>query len=287
MSNYRINGFRQIERFYSIVYSGKHEIRTQHVSLYMFLLNQNNRSNWSEWFKCPFDLAMAGACIGSKQTYYNSLHDLKEWNLIDYIPGENNWKSPKISLICLSKNEPQHVPQCEPMDEQLHEQVTIQLPEQVNEPIYKLITNKLNNYITLNWSKLISPEGDPGKKEENTSKGLHQNMISVYSDFITKKTSVPAKITAGDGKAMKEIITYMKNASKDKSDDGVLNSWSHLLGSWDKLESFYQGKLKLMEINSNMVNLINQIKNGSGKQGKNATVSINSVYDLIDRVHKK
>jgi hypothetical protein len=284
MSNYRINGFRQLERFYSIVYSGKHDIRPQHVSLYLFLLNQNNRNNWIEWFKCPFDLAMAGACIGSKKTYYNSLNDLKEWNLIEYIPGENNWKSPKISLICLSKNEPQVVPQCEQVDEQLPEQVTIQLPEQVSIHIYKLITNKLNNYITLNWSSLVSPKGESVKKDPEESKGLHQKMISIYDDFIIKKTSCPAKIDGIQGKALKSIIGYFKGASKDKTDEGILNSWKHFLASWDKLDSYYQGKLKLSEINSEMVNIINQIKNGAKKTGKHETVSLASVNSFIDSV---
>ena len=67
--SYRINGFKQIEAFYSIVFSGKYELSPQHISLYMFLLNQNNRANWVEWFKCPYDLAMNGAMIGSKKTY--------------------------------------------------------------------------------------------------------------------------------------------------------------------------------------------------------------------------
>ena len=113
---YRINGFRQIEAFYSIVLSGQYDLTPQHISLYMFLLNQNNRVNWVEWFKCPFDLAMNGAMIGSKKTYYKCLSELSEWGLIDYKQGENQFKSPKISLRRL-ENAPQLIPQCEPASE--------------------------------------------------------------------------------------------------------------------------------------------------------------------------
>ena len=57
----RINIYKQIRGFYSLVFESKFEFRPTHISLYMFLLNQNNRSNWTEWFKCPFDTIMMGA----------------------------------------------------------------------------------------------------------------------------------------------------------------------------------------------------------------------------------
>lgn len=170
-TEYRIDGFEQIRRFYSLVFNGEVELRTSHVSLYFFLLQQNNRNMWAEWFKCPFDLAMTGGCIGSRQTYYKALKHLQESKLIKYIPGVNDWKAPRISIIPLmSKNEHQPVPLCEPLlsplfdnqdgkepvkvSGQVYEQVFVQLPEQVSEHIYKQITIKLNNYTTSNWENL-------------------------------------------------------------------------------------------------------------------------------------
>lgn len=95
----RINGFEQIKGFYSWVFNNQElGIKPQHCSLYVFLINQNNRNNWVEWFKCPLDLAMAGSCITSKKTYYRCLKDLTDWNLIEYTPGENNWKAPVIKI---------------------------------------------------------------------------------------------------------------------------------------------------------------------------------------------
>ena len=97
----RINGFHQISAFYSIVFSQKYDFKPQHISLYMFLLNQNNRNNWVEWFKCPIDLGMTGSCIGSKKTYYQCLDDLQAWGLLVYQKGENMWKAPKIKIEVL------------------------------------------------------------------------------------------------------------------------------------------------------------------------------------------
>jgi len=64
-----MNGFEQIKSFYSWVFNNPDKVRPTHISLYLFLLNQNNRAMWVEWFKCPYDLAMQGACIGNKNNY--------------------------------------------------------------------------------------------------------------------------------------------------------------------------------------------------------------------------
>jgi len=133
----RINGFHQISGFYSIVFSQEYDFKPQHISLYVFLLNQNNRNNWVEWFKCPIDLGMTGSCIGSKKTYYACLDDLQTWGLLKYEKGENMWKAPKISLVVLKSTSTytstytSTIPQSEP------------LPEPLPTPIYKPSTLNL------------------------------------------------------------------------------------------------------------------------------------------------
>lgn len=121
----RINGFEQIKALYSMVFESQYDFKPQHISLYVFLINQNNRNNWVEWFKCPYDLAMAGSCIGSKKTYYKCLNDLMDWGLLKYEKGSNDWKAPKIKLEVLkcTSTYTSSVPQSEP----LHTQVDIPL----------------------------------------------------------------------------------------------------------------------------------------------------------------
>ena len=151
----RINGFTQIKAFYSWTFSNQEkQIKPQHVSLYLFLLNQNNRNNWIEWFKCPFDLAMTGSCISSKKTYYKCLNELQEWKLIQYEKGTNNWKAPLIKLEVLKDTST--VPQSEPQVEQLSEPLLTLLPTHIyklitNNP--KLITEKLESWINFESKK--------------------------------------------------------------------------------------------------------------------------------------
>lgn len=136
---YRINGFEQIKAFYSWVFNNPDKVRPTHISLYLFLINQANRANWAEWFKCPYDLAMQGACIGNNGTYYKCLDDLQKWGLIKYTRGVNNYKAPLINLICLYDNEQVTVP----LSEQVTEQQYVQLTEQLPVHIYKLLTDNL------------------------------------------------------------------------------------------------------------------------------------------------
>lgn len=154
MKEYRINGFEQIKAFYSWVFNNPDKARPTHVSLYLFLLNQANRANWAEWFKCPYDLAMQGACIGNNGTYYKCLDELKEWKLIDYHKGVNNYKAPLIHLFCLYESEQQTEQVTVPLSEQQTEQQTVQLTEQVTVHIYNVLTNNIKR-ITDNIDEII------------------------------------------------------------------------------------------------------------------------------------
>lgn len=173
MSEYRINGFEQIKAFYSWVFNNPDKVRPTHISLYLFLLNQGNRANWVEWFKCPYDLAMQGSCIGNNGTYYKCLDELKKWKLIDYKKGLNNFKAPLIKLFVLYKSEQLTeqvtVPLSEQLTEQVSEQQCEQLTEQLPAHIYKLITNniKLITDNEVKFEKFIESLKEKKSKENN------------------------------------------------------------------------------------------------------------------------
>lgn len=194
---YRINGFDQIKCFYSIVFEQTYDIKPQHISLYNFLINQNNRNNWVEWFKCPYDLAMAGACIGSKKTYYKCLNDLQEWGFIKYQKGVNDWKAPKIKIevIKCTSSVTSNVPQSEPLHEQLDEQLDEQLSKQLPIHKYKLLTKNIK-HITDNIESVISfvfADVDSLIKQLN-NKQLNNKQVNQLKNIISENDS-PKKET--------------------------------------------------------------------------------------------
>lgn len=146
---YRINGFKQISAFYSWVFEHQDKVRPHHVSLYVFLWNQNNRANWVEYFKCPFDLAITGACIGNRNTYYKTLNELQQWGLIEYQKGINEYKAPIIKLVQLYENDTTtdtstDTPAVTPIDTSIDTSAV---------HIYNYITNNLK-LVTKEWEKI-------------------------------------------------------------------------------------------------------------------------------------
>jgi hypothetical protein len=109
---------------------------------------------------------------------------------------------------------------------------------------------------------------------------VYQQFISSYDEFIKLKTDCPAKIDGMQGKSAKAIIAYLQTASKDKTDEGVINTWKYILMNWGRLEPFKQKKLKLSEINTDLINIINELKNGNtkGKQSINSQ-GLDNLFD--------
>lgn len=216
--SYRINGFEQLKQFYSWVFNNADkDVKPYHVSLYVFLLNQNNRANWVEWFKCPYDLGMQGALIGSRSTYYKAIHDLEDWGLIHYRAGINSLKAPIISLVKLSKNEqlPEQVPV--PLPEQLPAQV----PEQLPAHIYITSNGKriTGNSETIDdfSSRWVEPEDATTEQKELT---LAVRIYKAYCDIYGKRAykDIPSiewiekvrKIPADEPEKIPDVLYYAK-----------------------------------------------------------------------------
>tara|TARA_R110002074_G_scaffold353963_1_gene525741 strand:- start:68 stop:751 length:684 start_codon:yes stop_codon:yes gene_type:complete len=97
---------------------------------------------------------------------------------------------------------------------------------------------------------------------------VYSKMIEMYDVFCEDKTGVGCKIDGMQGKSMKSIISYLKSQCKKKNsslkdgdlDSAVLQSWTYILGNWKKLDDYNRGRIKLNEINSNMVNILLKIK---------------------------
>lgn len=104
-----------------------------------------------------------------------------------------------------------------------------------------------------------------GKKKVEKTLTAYTGCIDIYNNFIIAKTGLPGKFDGTEGKAMKAIIAYLGPITHIKTDQGIIDSFSHILKLIDKWEPFHQKQLKLSQINSNLINIINAIKNGNKK----------------------
>ena len=102
---------------------------------------------------------------------------------------------------------------------------------------------------------------------------IYTDCVSVYDAFIKNRLDMPAKINGAEGNALKQIIAYLNRSAKDKglNDESTIDGFKFILNSWDKLEPFLQKQIKLTQINSNLTNIINDLKNGKGQSKTSAS----------------
>jgi hypothetical protein len=68
---------------------------------------------------------------------------------------------------------------------------------------------------------------------------------------------------------MKNIILYLANQiklkrgelSEDELKTEILSAWNYILGNWSKISGYYAEQIKLSQIDSNLPNLLIQLRN--------------------------
>lgn len=102
------------------------------------------------------------------------------------------------------------------------------------------------------------------EKQAETSP-IYQQCLNEYAAFL-KNRSIPLIMDGRQGKSLKLIIDKLKSASVDKSDNGVLISWRFILNNWQRTGSFIGGQIKLSDINRNLLEILDKIRNGATKK---------------------
>ena len=151
----------------------------------------------------------------------------------------------------------------------------------------------------------FSEERGPKPKGKQT---LYQLMVETYFKWVEDTTGVPPVFDGGQGKAMKNITAYFLKiacwrAEKEKNINPGLEitedqieiaanaSFGKLLEGLasGKVEPFLRNQTKATQIYSNLNNIINQLKNGTGKkQAISQTTDKQTVFnEFADRFAKK
>lgn len=74
------------------------EIKTQHRSLYYFLLGVLMHRRGANRFNMALDYGMSGSKIGNHRTYITTLEELQSHKFLTYTPGKNRFSFPIIEL---------------------------------------------------------------------------------------------------------------------------------------------------------------------------------------------
>lgn len=109
-------------------------------------------------------------------------------------------------------------------------------------------------------------------KEENDNfagKSIFSLCMDEYFTFVDSRIGTPPKINGAEGKALNDIIKYLEGAVRKKkggvgevTNDEILYSWQYILGNWNRLGDFYSRRIKLVNISSDIVNILVEVKSG-------------------------
>lgn len=114
------------------------------------------------------------------------------------------------------------------------------------------------------------------KTDGKVKHSRYQDFVSVYNDFCISQSGAGAKMDGGQGKAMNNIITFLKAQSKQKNQEGAVLAWRYILSHWGNLSDFLQRQISLTQINKNLPEILTQLKN-YGKANSKGTAAADDI----------
>ncbi len=96
-------------------------LKPTHISLYMALFQEWNRSRFADEFFINRRDLMRAAKIGSKPTYHRCITDLSFWGYLSYYPSNTPYKSSKVKMAIIRTGNERETGDYDPKLEQLAE----------------------------------------------------------------------------------------------------------------------------------------------------------------------
>ena len=133
-----------------------------------------------------------------------------------------------------------------------------------------------------------TPKNKTPPKPKTVPDPIYKKCTEIYFEWFEKLSGVKPKFDAIDGASLKKIISYFKSIHHDANDgtdefQEVTKMFSIIFLKWETIDPFFQKQTKLNQINSNLQNIINDIKNKHTSR-RNANSKDKSVDSRVERV---
>lgn len=124
------------------------------------------------------------------------------------------------------------------------------------------------------------------QKETPADSSEFKKMLELY-DLFCKKNEIVMRITASDGKALKEIIAYLKEIPSVKSNEkDIYQTFEFILNNFGNLDKWMQTQTQLRQINSQLPNIINQLKTFYNER-KITSNNQNELQSLVEQIRSR
>lgn len=122
-------------------------------------------------------------------------------------------------------------------------------------------------------------------------KQCHTACMKIYAEWYDERNGVNPKVQAADAAGLKQIVQYLLKAVKAKTPElteaemaeRAVRSWALILHKWDTLTPFLQSQVKLSQINSNLTNILNGIKNPKPNQASSRSSRFAATENELNR----
>jgi hypothetical protein len=112
------------------------------------------------------------------------------------------------------------------------------------------------------------------KNQDKQVSNSYLAMVKEYDLFCISYTGMGAKMDAMQGNSMKQIIKYLSSQVINKKGGNIgdailmqeiIAAWKFILANWSVLDTYYSKQIKLNQINSNLPNILTQLRNNKQK----------------------
>lgn len=239
----------------------KNEIMTSGVSLKalgLFLFLKSKPKDWR--FSI---LNIHKEVKEGRESITSAVQELEKANLIQRKKSKNEKGQFEFTFNFLDTEEPEKV---KPTPKPKRKPVVKKSPPKIEEP------KPEENLFPEPEPKEEPPTPPPTKSDDGK---LYSKMVEIYFDWFVKLSGVKPKFGVAEGSAMKQIINYFKAIYKDNHSEGetefeeVTKMLQYIFKYWHLIDPFLQKQTKVTQINSNIQNIINDIKNGHKRKSSN------------------
>ncbi len=102
-------------------------------------------------------------------------------------------------------------------------------------------------------------------KEKLPLHPYHNQSVQAYKEFLAAN-GLPPILEPRQAGALKELLPKLQNATATKSNEGAYKALVFIFQNWTRLNNFHQKQKTLSHINTYLIEILDQIRNGSTKQ---------------------
>lgn len=209
----------------------------------------------NKWFLPQFILFQYGELKANNKIHKSVIGNLNKFNLLDIL---NNYDD--------TKPLPNPLQRVKDKDKDMD----MEKDKDMDMDMDKMPKSLYLDYKEGSYFKGVEITDKPKKSAKTSKNGLKDHLfkefMQVYSDFLKKQGQV-IRVTEADGKGLKLIIKYLQDISLTNGAE-PLKMWKYLFDNWIKLDKWQQTQIQLRQINSQLPNFIQTLKQ-NGKQTNN------------------